>query len=165
MKINTADEIEIEDWMSELPILNSEKEINLDDTQFIQSDNSEMYRQKCHICDQFFVNLERHFSSSHLKEELISNDENGDHHFYVTKVKHIHVNCYVKAEQLEIKKKNVSIISAGIPENLKDSNYYDFLDAQKPVEKSHSLSESDEKFEDIACNINAIQSYFSIIND
>ena len=45
--------------------------------QDIQS--TEELQQKCHICDKFFENLELHFVSSHMKEELgdgiLSKDE------------------------------------------------------------------------------------------
>ena len=42
--------------------------------QLLQTENGVNCEQKCHICDQFFQNLESHFASSHIKEE--NNDEN-----------------------------------------------------------------------------------------
>ena len=43
--------------------------IEAPEIQLIQTKNSEMFQQKCHICDRFFENLESHFISSHIKEE------------------------------------------------------------------------------------------------
>ena len=86
--MNIGSEIEIQEWKPELPVLltNPEKEVaicnenfveaNNDTTeiQHIQTQNGENCQQKCHICDQFFQNLESHFASSHMKEE--NSDEN-----------------------------------------------------------------------------------------
>ena len=71
MDVDISDEIEIEDWKPDIPIVNSNK----NEIQLIQYENCENDGQKCHICDQFFQNLEAHFVSSHIKEEN-SNDEN-----------------------------------------------------------------------------------------
>ena len=45
----------------------------------------------------------------------------------------IHKDCFVKIKRLEVKKENVSIIQADIPQNLLKSSYYDLLDVQGPI--------------------------------
>ena len=62
MDVQIKEEIEIEEWKPELSDENTEQ---------IQSENSENCRQKCHSCDQFFENLENlqiHWASSHIKD-------------------------------------------------------------------------------------------------
>ena len=54
-----------------MSIVNSDK----NEIQLIQSEKCENDGQKCHICDQYFQNLESHFVSSHIKEEN-NDDEN-----------------------------------------------------------------------------------------
>ena len=60
MEAHIVNEIEFEDWKLDIPNVNFDK----NEIQPIQSEESEIDGQKCHICDQFFQNLEAHQNCS-----------------------------------------------------------------------------------------------------
>ena len=95
---------------------------------------------KCKICHTDFSSMQMlkiHKNIFHQSIKILKILKNN-----------IHEDCYVKIEKLEMKKKNVSIISADIPGDLLNSYYYDLLDAQGPLKIIKLEKETDKKSED-----------------
>ena len=101
-------DIDIEEWKPDLPISHSEI-LNTDDTVDIKPEvtflQAQQQQQKCHICDKLFENLEAHYVSSHIKDEISSFNESENLFDYINVNEDVKNNSkkYINSDEITFK--------------------------------------------------------------